>query len=290
MIEAVDPAATAGIEAISIPVSIILGLIQGLTEFIPISSTAHIRIIPAFFYLPDPGAAYTAVIQLGSLVALLYYFRYDLTDFTLAGLAALRSYRKGEKLSHDALMPIYLLIGTIPVSVFGLLLQNYIKGPFRTLYVIAASLIVFAVFLWISDRIGRKNRTIKDMTIVDAFWIGMGQVFALIPGASRSGTTLTAGLLLGLDRAAAMRYSFLLSIPAIALSGVYELIKDFSELKDLGLASLIVGTLVAVVSSYIVIAGILRFLRTHTTLVFVVYRIAMGIFILCLLYFEMVEP
>jgi undecaprenyl-diphosphatase len=277
-------------ESISIPVSILLGLIQGLTEFLPVSSTAHIRIIPAFFYMPDPGAAYTAVIQLGSLVALLYYFRRDLTAFLLAGLKAFDSYRKGEPLLHEALMPVYLLIGTIPVSVFGLLLKDYIKGPFRSLYVIAGSLIVFAFFLFIADRIGKKDRQIKEMNWKDAVWIGLGQAFALIPGASRSGTTLTAGLLLGFDRAAAMRYSFLLSIPAIALSGFYELIKDFGELQQQGLASLLVGTLVSVVSSYVVVAGLLRFLRTRTTMVFVVYRVAMGLFILGLLYTQVLEP
>jgi undecaprenyl-diphosphatase len=277
-------------ESISIPVSILLGLIQGLTEFLPVSSTAHIRIIPAFFYMPDPGAAYTAVIQLGSLVALLYYFRRDLTAFALASLKAVDSYRKGEPLSHEALMPVYLLIGTIPVSVFGLLLKDYIKGPFRSLYVIAGSLIVFAFFLFIADRMGKKDRQIKEMNWKDAVWIGLGQAFALIPGASRSGTTLTAGLLLGFDRAAAMRYSFLLSIPAIALSGFYELIKDFGELQQQGLVSLLVGTLVSVVSSYVVVAGLLRFLRTHTTMVFVVYRVAMGLFILGLLYTQVLEP
>lgn len=277
-------------ESISIPVSILLGLIQGLTEFLPVSSTAHIRIIPAFFYMPDPGAAYTAVIQLGSLVALLYYFRRDLTAFALASLKAVDSYRKGEPLLHEALMPVYLLIGTIPVSVFGLLLKDYIKGPFRSLYVIAGSLIVFAFFLFIADRIGKKDRQIKEMNWKDAVWIGLGQAFALIPGASRSGTTLTAGLLLGFDRAAAMRYSFLLSIPAIALSGFYELIKDFGELEQQGLTSLLVGTLVSVVSSYVVVAGLLRFLRTHTTMVFVVYRVAMGLFILGLLYTQVLEP
>ncbi len=277
-------------EAISIPVAILLGLIQGLTEFLPVSSTAHIRIIPAFFYMPDPGAAYTAVIQLGSLVALLYYFRRDLTAFTLAGFRALKDYRNGNPPSHDALMPLYLFIGTIPVSICGLLLKDYIKGPFRSLYVIAGSLIVFAVLLLFADRLGKKARQVKDMSWKDAVWIGIGQAFALIPGASRSGTTLTAGLMLGFDRASAMRYSFLLGIPAIALSGFYELIKDFGELQQQGLMSLLVGTLVSVVSSYVVVAGLLRFLKTHSTLVFVVYRVAMGLFILVLLYTEILMP
>ncbi|MBW7857124.1 MAG: undecaprenyl-diphosphatase UppP [Leptonema sp. (in: Bacteria)] len=272
------------IESIGPGMAAFLGIVQGLTEFIPISSTAHIRIFPAFFNMPDPGAAFSAVIQLGSLVALLYYFRDDLTKFTLASLNALQNYKKEKTISHDALMPIYLVIGTIPVSIFGLLLKDFIKGPFRSLYVIAASLIVFAIFLYFADRFGRKNRKVEQMNWIDALLIGIGQSFALIPGASRSGTTLTAGLALGFDRSAAMRYSFLLSIPAIALSGLYELVKDFSELQEQGILALVVGTLVSVISSYVVIAGVLRYVRTHTTLVFVLYRIGLGIFILGLIY------
>lgn len=287
MIESLEP--TALIEPISVGMAAFLGIVQGLTEFIPISSTAHIRIFPAFFSMTDPGAAFSAVIQLGSLVALLYYFRDDLVKFTLAVLAALKEYKTERTLSHNALMPIYLVIGTIPVSIFGLLLKDFIKGPFRSLYVIAVSLIVFAIFLYFADRFGRKIRKIDEMNWLDAVWIGIGQAFALIPGASRSGTTLTAGLAIGFDRVAAMRYSFLLSIPAIALSGFYELVKDFSELQEQGIYALVVGTLTSVISSYVVIAGVLRYVRTHTTLIFVIYRIGLGIFILGLIYGEFIS-
>lgn len=270
-------------ETISIPVAILLGLIQGLTEFIPISSTAHIRIIPAFFDMPDPGAAYSAVIQLGSLLALLFYFRKDLTDFTLATIRALSHLREHRQFSHNALMPFYLMLSTIPVSVCGLLFKSYIKGPLRSLYVIAGSLIFFAFLLFLADRLSRRLRTIEQVGWWDALWIGVAQAFALIPGASRSGTTLTMGLALGLDRASAMRYSFLLSIPAIALSGFYELIKDRHELAGRGFDSLAVGTLVSIVSSYVVIAGVLKYLKSHSTFAFVVYRILMGMLILVLL-------
>ncbi|MBU45347.1 MAG: undecaprenyl-diphosphatase [Spirochaetaceae bacterium] len=270
--------------------AIILGLVQGLAEFIPISSTAHLRIIPAFMQLKDPGAAYSAVLQLGTLLALIVYFRKDLGEFIVATYRSLFP-GEGRRLDFaqfrewdlDARMPYYLVVGTIPVSVFGLALKDFIVGPFRSLYVIAGSLIILAVFLWWADRTGKKERAVSSITMMDAFWIGMAQSLALVPGASRSGTTLMMGLFLGLTRQGSMRFSFLLSIPAIALSGVYELIKDFDELQSLGLEGLFLGTIVAGLSGYIAIAGLLRYLRTHSTFIFVAYRVLLGILILVLL-------
>ena len=270
--------------------AIILGLVQGLAEFIPISSTAHLRIIPAFMQLQDPGAAYSAVLQLGTLMSLIVYFRKDLGEFIVATYRSILP-EEGKPLdfaqfrdwSLDARMPYYLIIGTIPVSVFGLALKDFIVGPFRSLYVIAGSLILLALFLWWADRSGKKERGVSSITMMDALWIGMAQSLALVPGASRSGTTLMMGLFLGLSRQGSMRFSFLLSIPAIALSGVYELIKDFDELQTLGLEGLLLGTVVAGLSGYIAVAGLLRFLRSHTTFIFVAYRILLGILILVLL-------
>ncbi len=270
--------------------AVILGLVQGLAEFIPISSTAHLRIIPAFMQLKDPGAAYSAVLQLGTLLSLIVYFRKDLGEFIVATYRSLFP-GEGKRLDFaqfrdwdlDARMPYYLIIGTIPVSVFGLVLKDFIVGPFRSLYVISGSLIVLALFLWWADRIGKKERTVSSITMLDAFWIGMAQALALVPGASRSGTTLMMGLFLGLTRQGSMRFSFLLSIPAIGLSGVYELIKDFDELQSLGLEGLLLGTIVAGLSGYIAVAGLLRYLRTHSTFIFVAYRILLGILILVLL-------
>ncbi|MCR9141176.1 MAG: undecaprenyl-diphosphatase UppP [bacterium] len=268
--------------------AVILGIIQGLTEFIPISSTAHLRIASVFLDIPDPGAAYSAVIQLGTLASLLVYFREDLWKFAVAGLQGLAS---GEPFrDQNARMVWYLVLGTIPVSVFGLLLSDYIKGPFRSLYVIAGSLIALGVILWLVDWLSPKNRDIQTLGWKDALWIGLGQSMALIPGSSRSGTTLTVGLMLGFDRYAAMRFSFLLSIPAIALSGVYELIKDFHELESAGLTGLAVGTITAALVGYLTVAGLLRFLRTHTTLPFVLYRIGMGVLLLILLFAGLIEP
>ncbi len=268
--------------------AVVLGIIQGLTEFIPISSTAHLRIASAFLNIEDPGAAYSAVIQLGTLVSLLIYFREDLWQVARAGLEGLFS---GEPFKdQDARMVWYLVLGTIPVSVFGLLLSDYIKGPFRSLHVSAGSLIVLGIVLWVVDRTSTKNREIDSLTWKDALWIGLGQALALIPGSSRSGTTLTVGLLRGFDRYAAMRFSFLLSIPAIALSGVYELIKDFHELESAGLTGLFVGTLTAAVVGYATVAGLLHYLRKNTTLPFVLYRIGMGVLLYILLYAGIIEP
>ncbi|MCB1303650.1 MAG: undecaprenyl-diphosphatase UppP [Leptospiraceae bacterium] len=276
--------------------AVILGLVQGLAEFIPISSTAHLRVIPAFLQLQDPGAAYSAVLQLGTLLSLVVYFRKDLGEFIMATYRSLFPV-EGQRLDYaqfrqwdlDARMPYYLIVGTIPVSVFGLILKDYITGPFRSLYVIAGSLILLAFFLWWADRSGKKERGVDSITMMDAFWIGMAQSLALVPGASRSGTTLMMGLFLGLTRQGSMRFSFLLSIPAIGLSGLYELVKDFHELQALGLEGLLLGTIVAGLSGYIAVAGLLRFLRTHTTLIFVAYRILLGILILVLLWNGLIQ-
>ena len=268
--------------------AILLGLIQGLTEFIPISSTAHLRIIPAFMDLPDPGAAYSAVIQLGTLISLLIYFRNDLIEFTLAAWKGLRS---GEPFGNqDSRMVWYLILGTIPVSVFGLMFSKLIVGPARSLYVIGGSLIFLALILYVVDRRARLKKSVDELNWMDILWIGFAQSLALIPGASRSGTTLTMGLFLGYTREAAMRVSFLLSIPAIGLSGVYELIKEREELMHLGMEGLLTGTLVAAVAGYITIAGLLRYLRTHSTIAFVLYRIAMGLLVYTLVLSGRVSP
>jgi undecaprenyl-diphosphatase len=286
---------------LDISISILLGIIQGLTEFIPVSSTAHIRILPAFLDINDVGAAYTAVIQLGSLIALLFYFKKDLYEFSLQSFLAIHKeiksnhslkeiFRDFKNWNYEARMPFYLIIGTIPISIFGLLLKNFIKGTFRSLYVVAGSLILFAILLWISDVLSKKSKTIKDLNLTDTIWIGLAQSLALIPGASRSGVTLMAGLFLNFNRESSMRFSFLLSIPAIALSGFYELFKDWKEISQLGVLSVVVGTLTAIIVSYVVIAGLLRYLRTHNTLIFVIYRIMLGFIIYYLLYNGIINP
>jgi undecaprenyl-diphosphatase len=197
----------------------LLGTIQGLTEFIPISSTAHLRILPAFMDFPDPGAAYTAVLQLGSLAALIYYFWSDIKQFAISSVQGILS---GQPFKDQrARMAWFVAAGTIPVSVFGLAFSKFITGPARSLYVVAASLIILAVILYIVDRIAARKKNLEDLSWKDALLIGLAQAMALIPGSSRAGTTLTMGLYLGYTRESAMRFSFLLGIPAIALSGFY---------------------------------------------------------------------
>ncbi len=266
----------------------LLGVIQGLTEFVPVSSTAHLRILPAFLGWGDPGAAYSAVIQLGTLFALLVYFRADITAFTWA---ALRGIAAGQPFTaRPAQMAWYLVLGTIPVSVFGLLFSRFITGEARSLYVIAGSLIVLAILLYAVDAKSRRRREIETSDWLDWLLIGFAQSLALIPGASRSGTTLTMGLLLGFTRPAAMRISFLLSIPAIALSGLYELFKERDQLATLGFGGLFVGTLTAALVGYGTIAGLLRFLRSHTVLLFSVYRVLLGVALLLLLRAGLLAP
>lgn len=273
--------------------SVVLGIVQGLTEFVPVSSTAHLKIIAVLStsmgqHFPDPGAAYSAVIQLGTLLSLVVFFRNDLWVFLWSAIQGLKSGRPFE--NSDARLAWYLVLATIPVSVFGLLLSDFIKGPFRSMYVIACSLIILALFLWLADVMAKKSRDINQLNWKDAILIGIGQSIALVPGSSRSGTTLTAGLLCGFSRYSAMRFSFLLAIPAIGLSGFYELFKDFHELQNAGLAGLAVGTLTSVVVGYITVAALLHYLRSHSTLVFVVYRIILGVALLMLLYFGVLEP
>lgn len=268
--------------------AIVLGLIQGLTEFIPISSTAHMRILPAFLGWRDPGAAYSAVIQLGTFFALVFYFRHDLFRFIVA---ALRGIFGGRPFADpDALIAWWLVLATVPISVVGLLFARFITGEARSLYVIAASLIVLAILLQAADHFGIRRRPLERAGWQDYLLVGLAQCLALIPGSSRSGTTLTMGLVLGFNREAAMRISFLLGVPAIGLSGFYELFKEAGHLQAVGFGGLLVGTLVAALSGYLAIRFLLNFLKNHSTLLFVFYRIALGALILTLLGLGRLHP
>ena len=260
---------------------IIYGIIQGLTEFIPISSTAHIRVIPALFHWDDPGAAYTAVIQIGTLIATLVYFRNDIGELIKGFFGALKT--RDFITDPYARLSMLIIVGTIPISLFGLTLKKYIEGSFRGLYVVSASLIVFAIVLFIAEKMASKKKDLKDITVWDGIIIGFAQAIALIPGASRSGVTITAGLFSGLKRETAARYSFLLSIPAVALSGVYELFSKRAELLNENAIGLIVSTIVSGVVGYMAIAFLINFLKTRSNLIFIIYRIALGIIIIVLL-------
>jgi undecaprenyl-diphosphatase len=259
--------------------AIVLGLVQGLTEFLPISSSGHLRIVPAFFGWEDPGSAFTAVIQLGTMAAVLLYFRHDLWNIARAWVREIRlPYRRR---SQDANLGWFIILGTIPISVFGLIFNNQIESGARSLYLIGSMLIAFSFVMLIADRIGSRARQIDSLNARDGLWIGLAQALALIPGVSRSGATISAGLLRGFDRSAAARYSFLLSVPAVVLSGLFEARKIGGE-GAVGLAPTLVATLLAFVSGYAAIAWLLRYLATHNLTIFVIYRIPLGVLVLAL--------
>lgn len=278
---------------ISLVQALILGLIQGLTEFLPVSSTGHMRVIPAFLGWPDPGAGMSAILQLGPIVAIIWFFREDLIRY-VAGIV--RSCKKGvmfPKGDADARLGWFVIIGTVPLVIAALVLEKKVDTTFRSLDIVAWSLIVLAVVLLVVDLTSKRTRKVEDVTLADTIVIGVAQVLALIPGASRSGCTITAGLLRGLDREAAARFSFLLSIPAITLAGLYKLLKAVKAHELHGVvAPSVVGAVVAGVVAYVVIKWFLKFLgeEKHTTLPFIIWRIALGVIILICLHTGRLTP
>jgi len=269
--------------------SVTLGIVQGLTEFLPISSTAHLKIVPALLGWRDPGAPATAVIQLGTAAAVIAYFARDLWGMTKALLASLRP--GADRSSVESRMAIGVVLGTIPIIVVALLLKDFIETTFRDTRVIGVTLIAMAVVLYVADRFVPKHRSLEDIKIKDGLLVGAMQALALVPGASRSGSTMAGAFMTGLNREAAARFSFLLSVPAIVLAGLYQM-KAFIRPEPLPIGApaimewtpshLIVATVVSGVIGYASIAFLMRFLRTHSTTVFVVYRILLGILLLLL--------
>jgi undecaprenyl-diphosphatase len=260
--------------------AVVLGLVQGLTEFLPISSTAHLRIVPAFLGWDDPGAAFTAVIQLGTVLAVLIYFREDLWRITRAWLRSLRQPALRREL--DARMGWYIIVATIPIGVFGFLFRHQIETGARSLYLMGTTLIVLGLVLLAAEAVGTRRRALTSVRAPDAIVVGFAQALALIPGVSRSGATITGGLFLGLQREAAARFSFLLSVPAIVLSGLFEMRLIFDEDSGTGIGALLVATAVAFAVGYASIAFLLRFLGSHSTGVFVAYRVVLGAVVLVL--------
>lgn len=253
----------------------LLGIVQGLTEFIPVSSTAHLRIVPALFGQPDPGAPYTAVIQLGTLVAVLAYFARD--------LIALPAALVRDPTSPEGRLPILLAVGTLPIVIAGLALKKHIEGDLRSLYVIAGALIGIGIVMAIVDRYaaGRdEHRPLSAITYADAIFIGLAQTLALVPGVSRSGATICMTLLLGFARSDAARFSFLLSIPAIAGAGIFEARDAFRLLGRDAAPALFVGTATAAVSGYLAIAWLIKWLGSHDLIGFAIYRVIAGLALL----------
>lgn len=262
--------------------AIILGLIQGLTEFLPVSSSAHIRIAGEF--LPaatDPGAAFTAVIQIGTEAAVLIYFRKDIWRIAMSWLRSPMG--RIAKEAPDVRLGWLVLIGTLPISILGLLLKDFIEGSLRNLAITAAMLIIFGIVLGVADRFGRRKKELNQMTMRDGILLGFAQAMALVPGVSRSGGTISIALFLGYTREAAARYSFLLAIPAVLASGFYQLVRHWGDFGPFGFAETALATVVAFVVGYGVIVVFLKLVSTYSYMSFVWYRLALGIGILALL-------
>ncbi|NLT07308.1 MAG: undecaprenyl-diphosphate phosphatase [Solirubrobacterales bacterium] len=262
--------------------AIVLGIVQGLTEFLPISSSAHQLIVPAIFGWEDPGAAFTAVTQLGTEAAVLIYFRRDL--WSIAEVWTRSLFRPVLRSTAHAKMGWYLIVATIPIGLLGLAFESQIENGARNLWLVGTVLIVFGLILGAADRIGTHERELGQMSTRDGILIGLAQSLALVPGVSRSGATMSAGLLLGLDRAAAARFSFLLAVPAVVLSGLYQLVAIVGGEEGGGapIGYVLLATVISFAVGYAAIAWLLRYLTTHSVSVFVIYRVALGALVLAL--------
>ena len=260
--------------------AIILGISQGLTEFLPISSTAHTLIVSRLLGWPDPGAAFTAVTQVGTELAVVIYFRNDIARILKAWFASLT--KADQRSNPDAKMGWYVIIGTIPIGIAGLAFKSSIETTARNLWLVAGSLIVMGILLGLADRYARHTKSEVDINTKNAILFGLGQALALIPGVSRSGATITAGLAMGFKRDVAARYSFLLAIPAVFASAALTA-GDIASDDFVNWPATIVATVVAFVVGYFVIAGLMKYLQTRTFLPFVIYRIGLGTLLLVLL-------
>ena len=254
--------------------AVVLGVLQGLTEFLPISSSAHLRIFPELFGWGDPGAAFTAVIQIGTELAVLLYFRKDIWRIASTWL---RSLVRPEYRGHlDARMGWYIIVGSIPIGVLGVTFKDTIENDFRNLWLIGTTLIVFGLLLGLADRIGANTREIRALSLRDAVLMGLAQAAALVPGVSRSGATISMGRILGYERAAATRYAFLLAIPAVIAAGVFELQEIPGGANQYGWGPTIVATVASFLVGYAAIAWLLRYVSTHSYAPFVIYRVLLG--------------
>ena len=279
--------------------SLILGLVQGLTEFLPVSSSAHLRLTAAFSGWEDPGAAFTAITQIGTEAAVLIYFRKDIGRIILAWLKSLTD--KEMRRDHDAQMGWLVIVGSIPIGVLGLTFKDQIEGPFRDLRITATMLIVVGVIIGIADRMAardesggrhraaKERKSLEDLNVRDGLIFGLCQAMALIPGVSRSGATISGGLFMGYRRESAARYSFLLAIPAVLASGLFEL-KDALENDHVSWGPTIFATVIAFGSGYAVIAWFMKFISTKSFMPFVYYRVALGLVIIALVAAGVLSP
>jgi undecaprenyl-diphosphatase len=264
--------------------TLVLGLVQGITEFLPISSSGHLRIVAEVFFGDDAGASFTAVTQLGTEAAVLIYFARDIGHLVVTWFRGLRSAEV--RATPEYRIAWLVIIGTIPIGVLGVLFEHQIQTSGRDLWIIGSTLIVFGLVLGAAERYGRQRRPLQQLTATDGVVMGLAQAMALVPGVSRSGGTISAGLFLGLTRPTAVRYSFLLAIPAVIAAGLFQ-IPDVFVAGGPGLqpsvSQMVVATLVAAVVGYAAIAWLLRYLERHSVYLFVWYRLALGIVVLALL-------
>jgi undecaprenyl-diphosphatase len=260
--------------------AVVYGIVQGLSEFLPISSTAHLRVVPAIFGWDDPGAAFSAVIQLGTMLAVVVYFWRELTHVAFAWVRGIVDASVRQTLEYR--LGWYLILATIPVGILGFLFRDQIETGARNLWLIASTLIIMALFLLLAERVGTRTRKEEDLNRSDAIVVGAAQSLALIPGVSRSGATITAGLFRGLNREAAARFSFLLSVPAVVGSGLFEA-RKIGDDGGPGMGVTILATIFSFAVGLASIAWLLRYISEHSTLVFVIYRIALGVLLIILL-------
>ncbi|MDJ1370129.1 undecaprenyl-diphosphate phosphatase [Gulosibacter molinativorax] len=271
--------------------AIVLAIVQGLTEFLPISSSAHIRIFGELLGISDPGATFTAIIQIGTELAVLVFFWNDIVRIIKQWIGSLRG--KVPKSDPDARMGWFIIIGSVPIVVLGVLLQDVIRSQFRSLWIIATTLIVFGIILGIADVIGRREKTLDKLNAKDGILYGFAQALSLIPGVSRSGGTITAGRLMGYDRPSAARYSFLLAVPAVLGSGGYELYNALTESSDataVAWGPTILATILSFVIGWVVIKFLMKWVETRSFMPFVIYRIALGTVLFVLLAFGVIDP
>ncbi|MER5910512.1 undecaprenyl-diphosphate phosphatase [Streptomyces sp. NPDC001982] len=279
--------------------SLVLGLVQGLTEFLPVSSSAHLRLTAAFSGWKDPGAAFTAITQIGTETAVLIYFRKDIGRIVSAWFRSL--FDKAMRQNHDAQMGWLVIVGSIPIGVLGVTLKDQIEGPFRDLRITATMLIVVGIVIGIADRLAARDETggrhrapkqrkaLEDLGVKDGLIFGLCQACALIPGVSRSGATISGGLFMGYRRESAARYSFLLAIPAVLASGAFEL-KDAMESDHVAWGPTLFATVIAFVSGYAVIAWFMKWISNKSFMPFVWYRIALGIVLIALVTAGVLSP
>lgn len=268
--------------------ALVLGLVQGLTEFLPISSSAHLRITAALAGWDDPGAAFTAVTQIGTELAVILYFSKKIGKILKAWFFSL--YKKDWRHDPDARLGWLIIVGSLPIVVLGLLLQDQIDETFRDLRITATTLIVFGLILLLADRIGKQERTLDHLTVKHGLGFGFAQALALIPGVSRSGGTTSAGLLLGYTRAEAAEYSFLLALPAVFGSGLYKLTDIGKDGAPAQWGPTILATLVAFGVGYLVISWLMAYIKTKSFVPFVIYRLVLGVLLFVLIFTGVLDP